>query len=238
MKIHRFVYDFHFNDDLLMIKDGELINQIKNVLKLRKGERIVLIDLNKKEALSEIVSVSEEFLQLKLLNLGLNQNESDVKVNLCCSILKNQNFELVTQKAVEVGVSDITPITFERTVKTNLNFTRLNKIAKEAIEQSERGELVLINEIVDFKIGVLKKLWEKDINIVCDKSGIVFSKVLDEVKKIKDKKINLFVGPEGGLMADELFLAEKNGFFVMNLGLTTLRGETAAIVASFIVNNF
>jgi RsmE family RNA methyltransferase len=47
----------------------------------------------------------------------------------------------------------------------------------------------------------------------------------------------LFVGPEGGLMAEELFLAEKNGFYVMNLGLTTLRGETAAIVASFVVNN-
>jgi len=158
MKIHRFVYDFHFNDDLLMIKDRELINQIKNVLKLRKGERIVLIDLNKKEALSEIMSVSEEFLQLKLINLGENHNESDVKVNLCCSILKNQNFELAVQKAVEVGVSEITPIVFERTVKTNLNLPRLNKIVKEAIEQSERGEMVEIQNIIDFKTGMLKKL--------------------------------------------------------------------------------
>lgn len=157
MKIHRFVYDFNFSDDLLMIKDRDLINQIKNVLKLRKGERIVLIDLNKREALTEIASVSEEFLQLKLLNLGLNQNESEVNVNLCCSILKNQNFELVVQKAVEVGVSQITPIVFERTVKTSLNFVRLNKIAKEAIEQSERGENVEINEIIDFKTGILKK---------------------------------------------------------------------------------
>lgn len=158
MKIHRFVYDFNFSDDLLMIKDRDLINQIKNVLKLRKGERIVLIDLNKREALTEIVSLSEEFLQLKLLNLGLNQNESEIKVNLCCSILKNQNFELVVQKAVEVGVSQITPIVFERTVKTSLNFVRLNKIVKEAIEQSERGENVKINEIIDFKTGILKKI--------------------------------------------------------------------------------
>ncbi len=236
MKIHRFVYDFNFSDDLLMIKDRDLINQIKNVLKLRKGERIVLIDLNKREALTEIVSLSEEFLQLKLLNLGLNQNESEIKVNLCCSILKNQNFELVVQKAVEVGVSQITPIVFERTVKTSLNFVRLNKIVKEAIEQSERGENVKINEIIDFKTGILKKIWENDINIICDKSGEIFSKVISGIK-IKDKTINLFVGPEGGLMADELFLAEKNGFLIMNLGLTTLRGETAAIVASFIVNN-
>jgi 16S rRNA (uracil1498-N3)-methyltransferase len=157
MKAHRFVYDFHFNDDLLMIKDRELINQIRNVLKLRKGERIILIDLNKHEALSEIINISSEFIQLKLLNLGDNQNISNNKVNLCCSVLKNSNFELVVEKAVEVGVIEITPIIFQRTIKTNLNFLRLKKIIKEAIEQSERGENIELNDIVDFKAALLKR---------------------------------------------------------------------------------
>jgi len=157
MKIHRFIYDFNFNDDLLIIKDRELINQIKNVLKLRRGEKIILVNLDGKEALTEVVNVMSEFIQVKLLNIDTNQNTSDIKVNLCCSILKNSNFELVTEKVVEIGIVEITPMIFQRTIKTNLNFSRLNKIAKEAIEQSGRAEGVKINDIVDFKMSLLKK---------------------------------------------------------------------------------
>lgn len=157
MKIHRFVYNFNFNDGILMIKDRELINQIKNVLKLKKRERIILINLNKCEALTEILNVTSEFIQLKLINLLENINISNKNINLCCSILKNSNFELVVQKAVEIGVSEITPIVFQKTIKTNLNFVRLNKIIKESIEQSERGDKVRLNDICNFKDGLLKR---------------------------------------------------------------------------------
>jgi len=157
MKIHRFVYNFNFSDGILMIKDRELINQIKNVLKLKKRERIILINLNKCEALTEILNVTSEFIQLKLINLLENINISNKNINLCCSILKNSNFELVVQKAVEIGVSEITPIVFQKTIKTNLNFVRLNKIIKESIEQSERGDKVRLNDICNFKDGLLKR---------------------------------------------------------------------------------
>jgi 16S rRNA (uracil1498-N3)-methyltransferase len=151
------MYDFNFNDDLLIIKDRELINQIKNVLKLRRGEKIILVGLDGKEALTEVVNVMSEFIQVKLLNIDTNQNISDINVNLCCSILKNSNFELVTEKVVEIGIVEITPMIFQRTIKTNLNFSRLNKIAKEAIEQSEHANEVKINDIIDFKTSLFKK---------------------------------------------------------------------------------
>ena len=237
MKIHRFIYEFRFNDDLLMIQDKELINQIKNVLKLRKGERIVLIDLDKKEALTEILNISNEFIQVKLISLDIVDNISNNKINLCCSILKNSNFELVVEKAVEIGILEITPIIFQRTIKTNLNYVRLNKIMKEAIEQSEQSGKVILNDIVDFKTGLLKKLWNNDLNILCDRDGKKINEVLKDIKNI-NKKINLFIGPEGGFLTDEVFLAEQNGFLVMNLGSSILRAETAAIVSSFMLNNF
>lgn len=237
MKIHRFIYEFRFNDDLLMIQDKELINQIKNVLKLRKGERIVLIDLDKKEALTEILNISNEFIQVKLISLDIVDNISNNKINLCCSILKNSNFELVVEKAVEIGILEITPIIFQRTIKTNLNYVRLNKIMKEAIEQSEQSGKVILNDIVDFKTGLLKKIWNNDLNILCDRDGKKINEVLKDIKNI-NKKINLFIGPEGGFLTDEVFLAEQNGFLVMNLGSSILRAETAAIVSSFMLNNF
>ncbi len=238
MKIHRFVYNFHFNDGLLMIKDRELINQIKNVLRLRKGERLILIDLNKKEALCEVMNVCSSFVQLKLIDLVENINISNNRVNLYCSILKKDNFELVAEKAVEVGVLNITPVIFQRTVKTNLNFERLNRIIKEAIEQSERCEKVVLNDICDFKSGLLSKKWEKDLNILCDRSGKDMVDIVKKIKKDKVKNVNIFIGPEGGFLTDELFLAEQNGFLIMNLGSGILRAETAAIVSSFVLNNF
>jgi len=220
-----------------MIQDKELINQIKNVLKLRKGERIVLIDLDKKEALTEILNISNEFIQVKLISLDIVDNISNNKINLCCSILKNSNFELVVEKAVEIGILEITPIIFQRTIKTNLNYVRLNKIMKEAIEQSEQSGKVILNDIVDFKTGLLKKIWNNDLNILCDRDGKKINEVLKDIKNI-NKKINLFIGPEGGFLTDEVFLAEQNGFLVMNLGSSILRAETAAIVSSFMLNNF
>jgi 16S rRNA (uracil1498-N3)-methyltransferase len=238
MKIHRFVYNFHFNEGLLMIKDRELINQIKNVLRLRKSERLILIDLNKKEALCEVMNVCSSFVQLKLIDLVENINISNNRVNLYCSILKKDNFELVAEKAVEVGVLNITPVIFQRTVKTNLNFERLNRIIKEAIEQSERCEKVVLNDICDFKKGLLSKKWEKDLNILCDRSGKDMIDIVKKIKKDKVKNVNIFIGPEGGFLTDELFLAEQNGFLIMNLGSGILRAETAAIVSSFVLNNF
>ncbi len=237
MKIHRFIYDFNFNDGLLMIKDRELINQIKNVLKLRRGEKIILVDLNGQEALTEVVNVTSGFIQVKLLSVDENRNMSDRQVNLCCSVLKNSNFELVVEKAVEIGVKEITPIIFQRTIKTNLNFGRLNKIAKEAIEQSERAEEVKINEIVDFKNSLLKRQWSNDLNILCDRSGVNFKEIAATISQNKNLKINLFIGPEGGFLTDEIFLAEQNGFLIMNLSSAILRAETAAIVAAFTIIN-
>ncbi len=237
MKIHRFSYNFNFNDGLMMIKDREIIHQMKNVLKLQKSERIVLVDLGKKEALCEIANIANDFLQLKLLEQKDIVSSRLFEVNLCCSVLKKDNFEWVVQKATEIGVDMITPIVFQKTIKTNLNFKRLETIALEAIEQSERLEKVRINEIFEFKQILLKKIFDGDINIIFNKTGADFVKFFDKIKVRKEKRINLFVGPEGGFSADELFLAEQSGFFVVTLGNTNLRAETAAILASFVANN-
>jgi 16S rRNA (uracil1498-N3)-methyltransferase len=61
---------------------------------------------------------------------------------------------------------------------------------------------------------------------------------MEDIKKNKNNNINLFIGPEGGFLSDELFLAEQNSFLIMNLGSTILRAETAAIVSSFLINNY
>src|SRR5437016_4158084 len=124
MKTHRFILD-DSDDHRSEIFDKEFLNQAKNVLKLKKGEKIIIANGKGKEALFEIQHFKKDALLVKLVEELQNSNEQAVAVTLYCAMLKKENFELVCQKATEIGVKVICPIITERTVKTGLNQTRL-----------------------------------------------------------------------------------------------------------------
>lgn len=227
-KIHRFFYDFEINDDVVVIKDSEIINQIKNVLKININEKISLFFNNK-----EIVCVVEKIDRKNIVCKFLEEVKIKVKnrkVILYCSILKKDNFEFVIQKACEVGVDEVVPIITERTIKNNLNLERLNKISKEACEQSGRIELMKIGEIRYFEKCLNNK---NDLNILFD---FVDKKIINY--KLNEKQIGIFIGPEGGFTEKEVELAKKNNFEILRLGDNVLKAETASVVASYIVVNY
>lgn len=229
-KIHRFCYDFEIKDNIINIADFEIANQIKNVLKLKKNEKIVIF-FDHREALCEIKDVSRKFINCEVLNNNSSKTLNG-EVVLYCAILKKDNFELIVQKAAEIGVSKIVPVITERTIKTSLNLERLNKISKEACEQSERDNVMEICDIKKFKdcFNI-----EEKIKILFDFSGEDLFK-----NKIKSKKesISFFIGPEGGFTDKEVDLARKNSFIISRLGDNVLRGETAAIIASYLLVNY
>jgi 16S rRNA (uracil1498-N3)-methyltransferase len=143
--------------------------------------------------------------------------------------LKKSNFELVVQKATEIGVGEIVPILCKNTVKTGLNLKRLEKIAKEAAEQSKRVTLPKIEKILSFKEAI-EKARNFDLKILFDISGKNPSFL-----KRKVKNVAIFIGPEGGWDKSEIELAKKENFEILNLGKLNLRSETAAIVSSFLI---
>ena len=148
---------------------------------------------------------------------------------LYVSILKRENFELVVQKATEVGISKIVPMLCARTVKTGLRQDRLEKIAKEAAEQCGRVSIPEISGIQNFS----------DILKSAPKNSFIFS--LETKKQALGfkfpKEANLFIGPEGGWVGEEVTAAKKAGFKELSLGPLVLRAETAAIVASYLAVN-
>ena len=228
MKIHRFIdQSFNLNHKQLTITNREIINQWKNVLRLAVGDSLILGDGNGYEATAEIATLTSELAEVDLADQVLNKNESTIKATLYCAILKKENFELVVQKAVEVGISKIIPITTERTVKQNLRQDRLEKIAKEAAEQSGRGIIPTIEPIADFKTALTQATG----------FGPTFIFDLTSTEKFNSTSlpiINIFVGPEGGFTEKEIGLAKEIGAQVASLGQLTLRGETAAIIASYL----
>ncbi|MEI6580694.1 MAG: RsmE family RNA methyltransferase [bacterium] len=256
MKIHRFIGNFDLSKKELEIKDKEIVNQIKNVLRLKVGEAIELCDGKSISTIVDIVEIKKDKVLVKitsLLHKDYEGQHSTKKVHLFCAVLKKENFELVVQKTTECGVSKIVPIISERTIKTGLNIERLRKIAKEASEQSGRINIPEILEPISYKESL--ELSEKNnTNILFDGSGELFYKMPWEARRSRTEKIpskefscilednsprtyNIFIGPEGGWTEREIAEAKNLNFKIASLGPLTLRGETAAIIATYLISN-
>jgi len=234
MKNHRFISEFNLREKELSIFDREILNQVRNVLRLKSGSQIILADGRANEALAEITEFGRDYLRVKLLQKEINDKEPDRKVILYCSILKRENFELVAQKATEVGVSEIIPLICEHTVKIGFKKERLQKIIKEAAEQSGRGIVPIIYEPMGFSEAV-KQAQQNGQNFLFDASGENLAK--SDFARFKQKTVGVFIGPEGGWSSFEMDLVRQREFKIASLGKLTFRAETAAVVASYLVCN-
>ena len=228
MKIHRFIGDYDLSKKEVEIINPENIKQIKDVLRLKKGEKIILSDGKGQEAEVFLDLISKNKITGVINNIPARTPlaETSRTVNLYLAILKKENFELAVQKAVECGVSTITPIITERTVKTGLNIPRLEKIILEASEQCGRASLPELFEIFDFSEAINSQADEKIIFHTQENTG-------DYKPNPKANSINIFIGPEGGFTEKEISEAKKVGYIVASLGSLTLRAETAAIIATY-----
>jgi 16S rRNA (uracil1498-N3)-methyltransferase len=229
MKKHRFIGNFDLTKKKAITTDVEIINQLKNVLRLKAGELFLISDGQGREANAQIVVLQNKLVEFEIEDAHRIDNEPSVTGTLYCSILKRENFELVVQKATEIGVKKIQPLTTARTVKLNLRDDRLKKIAKEAAEQSGRVIVPEICQPIKFELAVKKSI-DNDVNFFFDQN---ISKEPPHDVRIVDTA-GIFIGPEGGWTEQEQALAEHFRFHFANLGKLTLRAETAAIIASYL----
>ena len=227
MKIHRFIGNFDLTQQNLLIKDSDLTKQLRSVLKLHTGEKIILSNGLGQEALCEVGGYGTDSVSVNVLEQLENSAEPTSHVILYCAILKRENFELVVQKATEVGVKEIVPVITQRTIKLNLKQDRLQKIVKEAAEQSGRALVPIVHapmtleEAFDHAAG-------HTINFLFDPTGTPLEK--GELQG----PVGVFVGPEGGWDDTEIEAARQNKLVVMSLGKLTLRAETAAVIISYL----
>ncbi len=237
-KIHRFIIEYTIIDQLITIKNIELLHQWNSVLRFKPGEQIILANPSpsskNNEALCIIKSLNKKEAILKIIEEKENIAEPKKKVTLYIAILKNENFELVVQKVSEIGVSEIVPMITDNTVKTGLKYTRLNKIAREAAELSGRSIVPIIQEAISFAEAI-KKSTDAKQRIIFDISGKAISPPTPPLESRGG--IAIFIGPEGGWSGNEIALANENNFTISSLGPLTLRAETAAIVASYLAIN-
>lgn len=232
MKVHRFFLKNKIGDqDKVRITDGDLVHQMRSVLRFVGGEEVVLLDGSGVEFVGdvEMVSKKEILVRRKKVVRAAKNLEDKIEVHLFVSIPKKDKFEWVLQKATEIGVSRITPVISERTEKNKLNMDRCDKIVQEAAEQSGRNDLPFLDEPI--KLSVALKVAETTPLIL----EVGAPKI--DLQKIKsEKKVCVFIGPEGGWGDRDKELFEKEKAEYISLGKNVLRAETASVsIASLLL---
>lgn len=216
----------------IIINDKENFHHIKNVMRMKIGDKLIVCTNDMQEYLCEIDSITNNVF-LNILEEHHNTNELKAKITIAQGLVRREKKEEVLRRLDELGAYQYIPVEMERSIvhlnKYNENIDRINTIIKECSEQSERGILMKYLEAISFKDFI--KLNDYDYKFVCyEESGRSNEHSLKSyLDKLKDKKILVLVGPEGGISNKELEILDNNGFIRIGLGKRILRTETAPL---------
>lgn len=224
-----------FLNDRIELDTDETLH-LRDVLRLQSGERVNVFDGEGREFLCEIESVGSKSTALMILDqIPPAAPESRLDLTLAGAILKGEKFDLVIQKAVELGVNRLVPLITRRgDVKpkdTAKKAVRWRKIALEAAKQSGRAKLMRVEEPFELTSFLSETGNDGDLIFFSERGGKELSTA------ISGQKITAVVGPEGGWDNSEISLAADSGFDIVTLGGRILRAETAAITVAAILQH-
>jgi 16S rRNA (uracil1498-N3)-methyltransferase len=228
-----FVSFERINDNIALI-DGSDVNYLKNVLRLKAGDEVIVMDSKSKEYASKILTMEKDLIKAELVAEKHPKSESKVKVTIAQGIPKNPKMDLIVQKATELGAVRIIPVKAERSVvkilkeKEKSKVDRWQKIAKEAAEQSGRLIIPFVEETKDIKdLLKLRGDFDKCIMLWEMEKERTIKTFLKENCGIKS--LLVLIGPEGGFSHKEAELAKEHGFITVTIGSRILRTETASL---------
>ncbi len=229
MRLHRFYINKSIEKEV-RIDDKELLHQWVKVFRFTVGDKIIVFNGNgsEYECFFEFITKNEAIIILEKENKI--ENKQNIKLHIFQSIIKKDNFELIVEKCTEIGIVGFHPVISERSEKKNLNIDRLNKIAKEASEQSGKIKLPKIFDIENLEKSI--ENFDGEL-FVLDFDGEDFKKNISSIKKESGKiQIGLIIGPEGGWTENEREFFKQKNIKSVSFGTQILRAETATIVSS------
>ncbi len=213
--------------------EGDEVKHIRKVLRLKKGDEIIIFDGSAKEYEGTIVGEGPFSVAILIRIVLPSRKESNLQVTLAQSLLKGEKMDYLIQKATELGIKEIIPFSSSRSIpllersKWLERHRRWEKIAIEASKQCGRTILPRIDLLKDYS-QMLRSASPDSIRLILwEKEG----QRLKELLEGKGEKSNIFfvVGPEGGLSQKEVDEAKRSGFITVTLGGRILRSETASL---------
>lgn len=236
------MYQFFVETSQININDktvtiyGSDVNHIKNVLRMKAGEEIAVSNgQDGREYRCGIASMEDDRIVCELLFIKEDGVELPSRVHLYQGLPKADKMEMIIQKTVELGVTEIIPVAMKRCVvkldekKGRQKTARWQAIAEAAAKQSKRSLIPVVREPVSFTdavkeaAGMAVKLIPYELA-----DGMAATKqILEALPKNAD--IAVFIGPEGGFSKEEIEEAKASGILPVTLGKRILRTETAGL---------
>ncbi len=216
----------------IIISNKEIIKKLTKVLRKGVNDTFILFDNQAEEYEVKIIEINKHQIVCQAIKRNFIDRELALDINLYQSLLKKDKFEWILQKATEIGVKKIIPIISEHCVVKDLSkskFSRYEKILTEATMQSGGKITPELNQVLDFEKAITE-LNTEDLNLIAHEQE-QDNNLINILQNTNSKKINLFIGPEGGFTENEINLAQRYSVLPFGLGKRILRAETASLVA-------
>ena len=211
-----------------LVFSKDQVHQLKKVMRVRAGEQFEVVDDASQLAIVEVVELLEQKVELP------------VSVTIAVGLSKGDKLDWIVQKATELGVSEIIPLSLTRNVvkwtgdKSAKKIERLQKIAEEASEQSHRLKVPCVTSVMTLK-ELANYTSDFEQKLIAYEESAKVGESLQLVKSLQSLQENeriIFVfGPEGGIEEQEVELLEQSGYLPCSLGPRILRAETAPLYA-------
>jgi 16S rRNA (uracil1498-N3)-methyltransferase len=227
-----------FQDDLTNESNQAVLNEddskhASKVLRLNTGDKIGLI--NGRGALFSAVLGPKAGKKFMLKITDINQ-DAIPKQNLHLAVAPTKNidrFEMVLEKATELGITEITPILCQHSERNVIKPERLEKIIIAALKQSKNVWMPKLNPLTQFKLLIKENGSAQKLIAHCEQGQ---KKHITEIIA-KGKDTILLIGPEGDFSSEEIDVALSNNYIPVSLGNTRLRTETAALTGAVVMTS-
>lgn len=220
-------------EDGLLTLRGEDAHHAGRVLRLRPGEKVTLCDGEETDYDCTVESVAKDEVVCRVTAVHPADTEPKQRLTLFMALPKGDKMELIVQKAVELGVSEIVPYLSKNCVsrpdRTEKKVERWQRIAAEAAKQCGRGRLPAVRPVVPFAEAAAR---------AAESETALFFYENEKRTGLRDalaggvgRTVSMMVGPEGGFAPEEAAAAGEAGLTSVSLGTRILRCETAPIAA-------
>ena len=203
------------------------------VLRLVPGDKVQLIDGVGGYHTAEITDPNPKRCTLTITNAINNYEQRPYRIHIAIAPTKNiDRTEWFVEKAVEIGIDEITMLVSQHSERRNVNTDRIDKIIVSAMKQSVKAYKPILNDATAFADFVkAERAGRKLIAHCIDSEKHPLKSMVDDCREY-----TVLIGPEGDFSPEEVALAEANGYSCIDLGPYRLRTETAALVACHTIN--
>jgi len=214
---------------------GDQAHRLARVLRLRRGDKVVLTEGGEREFEVELTDVSANAVTGVVTGDRPSPPEPAIEVVLYQSLIRPNRFDIAIEKGTELGVARFVPVINARSQLDEASQGRVERwrrLVVEAAEQCGRGRLPQVDPPLQFEEALASAPGALIVPYEAERAN----RLADYLRGLPEKPhaVSLFIGPEGGYTDEEIALACESGAALVTLGRQVLRSETAGVVAAAI----